>query len=179
MTTGPKKSSLIVRKWNDPFTTRVEVPCKDCTGLYLVMHPSGKESWAIRYRHNGRPRKLTLGNRSGISDRDARRLARMFLSQIAEGRDPAGEKQERKGRVAPVPLFQPAVNLHAAERFLPRAMVAERYGISARRLSTWQSDETMKFPRPIALGELLRWRLSDLLQWEKGKDVFASPIDRG
>ena len=29
-------------------------------GLYLVVYPSGKKGWAVRYRHNGKPRKLTL-----------------------------------------------------------------------------------------------------------------------
>lgn len=30
-------------------------------GLFLVLQPSGAKSWALRYRHNGRTRKLTLG----------------------------------------------------------------------------------------------------------------------
>ena len=30
------------------------------SGLYLVLQPSGKRSWAVRYRIAGKPRKLTL-----------------------------------------------------------------------------------------------------------------------
>jgi integrase len=31
------------------------------SGLFLVCQPSGAKSWALRYRHDGRTRKLTLG----------------------------------------------------------------------------------------------------------------------
>ena len=29
--------------------------------LYLIVQPSGRRSWAVRYRHNDKPKKLTLG----------------------------------------------------------------------------------------------------------------------
>jgi hypothetical protein len=39
---------------------RREIPDPGCAGLYLVLQPSGSRSWAVRYRHAGTPRKLTL-----------------------------------------------------------------------------------------------------------------------
>jgi hypothetical protein len=30
------------------------------SGLYLIVQPSGRKSWAIRYRFAGKPKKLTL-----------------------------------------------------------------------------------------------------------------------
>ena len=39
---------------------RMEVPAGSPSGLYLVVHPSGKKSWAFRYRYRGRPKKLTF-----------------------------------------------------------------------------------------------------------------------
>ena len=39
-----------------PLPLKVGLP-----GMYLVVQPSGAKSWAVRYRHGGRPRKLTLG----------------------------------------------------------------------------------------------------------------------
>ena len=40
---------------------RQEIPDGLLVGLYLVVQPSGAKSFAVRYRHAGQPRKLTLG----------------------------------------------------------------------------------------------------------------------
>ena len=40
---------------------RRELADGGCTGLYLVIQPSGVKSWAARYRYRGRSTKLTLG----------------------------------------------------------------------------------------------------------------------
>ena len=39
-------------------TTRREL--LDGGGLYLVVHPTGAKTWAVRYRQHGRTRKLTI-----------------------------------------------------------------------------------------------------------------------
>ena len=39
---------------------RKEIPDAFMPGLYLIVQPSGARSWAVRYRHHGRPRKHTL-----------------------------------------------------------------------------------------------------------------------
>ena len=44
-----------------PHAERRELADGGCTGLYLVIQPSGVKSWAARYRYHGRPTKLTLG----------------------------------------------------------------------------------------------------------------------
>jgi hypothetical protein len=46
-----------------PGASRREVPDGDVRGLYLQIFPSGKASWAFRYRFGGRTRKLTIGAR--------------------------------------------------------------------------------------------------------------------
>jgi hypothetical protein len=43
-----------------PAATRREVPDAGKPGLYLVIQPSGKKSWAVRYRFRGQSRKYTL-----------------------------------------------------------------------------------------------------------------------
>ena len=42
-------------------TKRQELPDNIVRGLYLVVQPSCAKSWAVRYRHDGKPTKLTLG----------------------------------------------------------------------------------------------------------------------
>src|SRR4051812_36379720 len=76
---------------------RQEIPDGLLVGLYLVVQPSGAKSFAVRYRYAGQPRKLTLGAFPAVSLEAARDIGGKALRAAAEGRDPAAEKQERKG----------------------------------------------------------------------------------
>jgi integrase len=60
--------------------------------LYCVIHPTGKKVFAVRYRHRGINRKLTLGPYPAINLKHARELASKALRAVAEGRDPGHEK---------------------------------------------------------------------------------------
>jgi integrase len=79
-----------------PGLARREVPDGQLRSLFLVVQPSGKMSWALRYRYHGRPRKLTIGPYPDIGLKDARAAGMRTLSEIAAGRDPAAEKQAAK-----------------------------------------------------------------------------------
>src|SRR3569832_353958 len=75
---------------------RVEVPDPGQPGLYLVVHPTGKKSWVVRYRRlsDRASRKFTIDG--FCSAGTARQKARDALRLVAEGKDPAAEKQEAK-----------------------------------------------------------------------------------
>jgi integrase len=70
---------------------RLEIPDAGKPGLYLVVQPSGRKSWAVRYRCNGTPRKLTLPGFPSLAT--AHKLAQAALDKVAEGQDPAAEKR--------------------------------------------------------------------------------------
>jgi integrase len=72
---------------------RTEIPDARQPGLFLIVQPSGKKSWAVRYRFAGQTRKLTLGPYPSLELTKARRLAGSALTTVAEGRDPAVEKK--------------------------------------------------------------------------------------
>src|ERR1700737_4864278 len=76
-----------------PGASRREIPDGEVRGLYLQIFPSGKASWAFRYRFGGRTRKLTIGASPEISLKDARDLARTAHLQVASGEDPGAVKQ--------------------------------------------------------------------------------------
>src|SRR5687767_3297598 len=77
----------------------VEIPDAKMPGLYLVVYPSGKKGWAVRYRFGGKPRKLTLEPYPVLELAGARLRARDALLEAARGRDPAAEKKlEKKAR---------------------------------------------------------------------------------
>ena len=61
-------------------------------GLGLVVHPTGRRVFKLVYRYGGRPRWYHIGDAS-IGIAGARKLAARILYQVAEGRDPAGERQ--------------------------------------------------------------------------------------
>jgi integrase len=65
-------------------------------GLYFVVQPSGGKSWALRYRHDGRSRKLTLGGWPELGLEVARKIATERLGEAAQRRDPAREKRAAK-----------------------------------------------------------------------------------
>jgi integrase len=77
-------------------SSRQEIPDGLLVGLYLVVQPSGAKSFAVRYRHAGQPRKLTLGPYPAVNLEAARDLGAKALRAAAEGRDPAREKQRAK-----------------------------------------------------------------------------------
>ena len=72
---------------------RVEWPDPEQRGLWLVVQPTGVKSWAVRYRRKAdlRPRKLTLPG--FVSLGMARKLTLDALDRVANGADPAADKQ--------------------------------------------------------------------------------------
>ena len=75
---------------------RIEIADANKPGLYLVIQPSGRKSWAVRYRRlsDRAPRKYTLPGFPSLAV--ARQLAQKALDRVAEGRDPAADKQAER-----------------------------------------------------------------------------------
>jgi len=69
-------------------------------GLLCLVSPSGRKTFALRYRQHGtgKPRKVTLGQFPGLSVEGARRKAERLLGRIHDGADPVAER--RAGRAA-------------------------------------------------------------------------------
>ena len=79
-----------------PGPRRREIPDSGCQGLYLVVQPSGRKSWAVRYRFQGTPRKLTLDGALTLAS--ARKAATDALHMLERGHDPAAAKKSAKVR---------------------------------------------------------------------------------
>jgi integrase len=76
--------------------TRREVPAGG--GLYVVVAPSGRKGFAVRYRFGGRTRRLVLQN--GVTLAQARQLAADAMFAVAQGRDPAVANRDAKDKAA-------------------------------------------------------------------------------
>jgi len=77
-----------------PFERRREIPDPGCPSLYLIIQPSGAKSWAVRYRFNGKPKKLTVGSWPKVSLEQARNDATAALLQLKKDVDPAEAKKK-------------------------------------------------------------------------------------
>jgi integrase len=60
----------------------------------LVLHPSGRKSFCVRYRFAGKPKKLTF--KSGIALAVARKLAADAMHAVDQGIDPSETKKSEK-----------------------------------------------------------------------------------
>jgi integrase len=79
-----------------PAAHRQEIPDSGCRGLYLVLQPSGRRAWAVRYRFGGKTRKLTLD--AGLTLAEARRAATAALHEVERGHDPAAQKFDARAQ---------------------------------------------------------------------------------
>ena len=95
-----------------PGAARLEIPDPGARGLYVIVQPSGRKRYAVRYRHGGKSRKLTL--QAGISLAAARKVAADAMYEVEKGRDPSAIRRKEKE----------AQRLAAADTFLA---VAEEY----------------------------------------------------
>ena len=109
---------------------RLEIPDSGAPGLYLVVQPNRKRSWACRYRWQGAPRKLTLGTYPTLTLAEAREAAHDALKRVARGEDPAATK--RAGKVAQAASDK---SLAAAFHIFLERHTRTRSGVAIRELT--------------------------------------------
>ena len=88
-----------------PSNQRQEIPDAGLSGLYLVVQPTGIKSFAVRYRYDGRPRKLTIGRFPQLSIQEARIRAREALERLSYGDDPGRQKDNPERFEAAFSIF--------------------------------------------------------------------------
>jgi integrase len=159
---------------------RREIPDARAQGLHLVIQPSGKKSWALRYRRpNGQPAKLTLGpvDFSGEEPKDpnalalgtplslkaARVVAAEQMRQRAKGVDVAAHYINEKRRKAEASDDDANTFAALARRFIDEHKVRKtgerprRWRDSARMLGLDYGNDG-EAPTLIAHGLAARWR---------------------
>jgi integrase len=75
-----------------------EIICGPTPGLRVSVRPSGAMSWCLRYRANGRARKLVFARYPGLPLSEARKVAIGLYGQVASGRDPGQERKTSRRR---------------------------------------------------------------------------------
>lgn len=70
----------------------------DAAGLFLLVQPSGGKLWRLKYRIDGREKKLGFGTYPDVGLGEARKRRDEAREMIAAGKDPSREKQRAKVR---------------------------------------------------------------------------------
>lgn len=70
----------------------------DALGLFLLVQPTGGKLWRVKYRVDGREKKLAVGTYPEVSLAEARKRRDEARELMAAGKDPAREKQRSKTR---------------------------------------------------------------------------------
>jgi integrase len=97
----------------------------DVHGLYLIVQPSGKRSWMLRYQHKGRRRDFGLGPVHDVSLAEARAAAMDLRKMVRAGLDPV----EQRGLKRPSrPTFEVVAR---------KCYEAMRKGWKDRRNASW------------------------------------------
>jgi integrase len=129
-------SALTAKKIENikPGADRQEIPDGGCRGLYLIVQPSGRRSWAVRYRFDGKPKKLTLDGVGSLAE--ARKAATGALHELERGNDPSALKFDAKA----------TADKAAAERAGDTvdnlaAQFIERYAKKQTRPASWRMTQ--------------------------------------
>jgi len=128
-----------------PDGDRREIPDGYLRGLYLIVQPSGAKSWAVRYRHDGRPRKLTIGSYPVFDLKAAREAGSKALRAAAEGRDPASaEKRTADSVEAVVAQF---IERHLKRGYRPKPLKEAERLLRRYAVKPWGSRKISEIKR--------------------------------
>jgi integrase len=133
-----------------PAAVRREIPDSGCRGLYLVVQPTGRKAWAVRYRFHGATRKLTLD--ADLTLAAARQAATAALRELERGNDPAALKFDARAKAE-----QAAAD---RERDTVEALVnefIEQYAKRKTRRNSWKQTEHVfhKIVLPVWRGRII------------------------
>lgn len=98
----------------------------DASGLFLLVQPTGGKLWRVKYRVDGKEKKLGIGTYPEVSLGEARKRRDDAREMMAAGKDPSREKQRSKVRA----------KLESARRTLQLASAVLRYAVATARLAS-------------------------------------------
>jgi integrase len=192
----PKRLTALSIENLKPGAARKEIP--DGKGLYLVLQPSGRKGFAVRYRNGaGKPCKLTLGSWPAVSLVAARAAAAAALVEVDRGHDPGETKQAAKAKaeaaaadtvraVCDTYMRQEGRRLRSVDH---RQRVLDRLvypALGSKQIDTVKRSEIVRLLDKIetdngpAMAHMVLAVLGKIMNWHAARsDEFRSPIVRG
>ena len=102
----------------------------DGGGMYLLVTPTGGKYWRLKYRHEGKENRLSLGVYPDTSIDDARAQRIAIRALLADGIDPSAARKAELGRQR-----QDGAHQIALTRFLLDSRGALSFRLGSRCLS--------------------------------------------
>jgi integrase len=91
-------TDLSLKKLAPPARGQMEVWDGRIPGFGIRVSTTGAKTFVLVYRHDGRPRRLTIGRYPALSLAEARAMAQQALASSARGQDPLAVKLEASPR---------------------------------------------------------------------------------
>ena len=104
---------------------------EDLAGFGVRVFPSGRKSYLVQYRADGRTRRRSIGQQGALTAEEARKEARKLLGEVARGGNPSEERKSRLQAPTVASLCDRFLNDYAAEHCKPST--AKGYEIVIRR----------------------------------------------
>ncbi len=153
------------------------------SGFGLRVAASGRKTWIVMYRHQGRKRRMTLGTYPSLGVADARDQAKTVLHEVAHDKDPAGEKQAARKAESFAELAHEYIERHAKPNkrswfkdqsildrdLLPRFGHRKAAEISRRDILALM-DEIVERGAPIAANRTLEI-VRKIFNWGISRDI--------
>jgi integrase len=108
----------------------------EVSGFGLRIYPTGKKSFILNYRHNGRMRLLTIGQYGAITLEQARNEAKKHHVDIIQGDDPLAERQRKRAGDTVKDLSSTYLDRHAANK---KSGSADKRRIEQHIIPAWGS----------------------------------------
>jgi integrase len=171
---GKPLTAITVEKLK-PRTDRYEVGDPGARGLRVVVQPSGRKSFILRYRCGGKPKKHTIGP-VVIGLAAARKVAGDAMFELAQGRDPGAAKRATKEKQKLAAIAVENTFHSVAQRFLKLEAPKMRSASLFRKTLERLVYDTLG-PRPIAdvkRSEIVR--LLDHIETDRGPVAAQSAL---
>jgi len=99
-----------------PAAGQIDIWDTKIAGFGVRVSQGGSKTWLVRYRQGGRRARYVLGRFPQMSLADARQAARLYLGDVAGGKDPAAERAEAKGEMTFRQLSDTYIVRHAVNK---------------------------------------------------------------
>ena len=110
---------------------------KEVKGFGIRVTAAGVRSFILNYRVRGEERRKTLGRFGPLSADEGRELAKAWLRDIAEGIDPAKERDEKVNQMTFAELAEEYIEQHAKPEKSPEAAKEDERKLRAVLIPAW------------------------------------------
>ena len=156
----------------------------DGGGLYLSITPKGKKWWRLKYRFNGKEKRISLGVYPTVSLSAARSQREELKRQIIAGIDPSEERKAQKEAAKQVEEQNQNTLYHVTQRWLEsyKGQVTDNYHAKITNTLNNHVFQTYTLPdksklnlKNTPINEITRLEIIAVLEAIKAKGITDTP----